>query len=438
MADNVKIIWDFLKKQGYTDAGVSGIMGNLYAESAFNPTNLQNTFEKKLGLNDNEYTTKVDNGIYTNFIHDGAGYGLAQWTYWSRKQGLLNYAKSKNVSIGNLTMQLEYLIKEFSGYKGLVDLMKTTSSIKEASDFILLNFERPKDQSDAVKNKRFEYSQNIYNTYAGKATTTATVLPSGYSNSKLISVKKLSPNNSGKRNHKIDRISPHCVVGQMTAEALGNWFAQTSAKASSNYGIGKDGKIGLYVEESNRSWCTSSSANDNRAVTIECASDTTDPYRMNDEVYQSLIKLCADICQRNGKNKLIWIPDKTKALAYEPKDNEMLITVHRWFANKSCPGEWLYSRLGDLANKVNTILQSPATDKKEEEDETMTQEKFNEMMNVWLNQQAEKQPSTWSANARSWAENKKIISGDTQGNMMYKKPLTREELIQVLYRFFVG
>ena len=224
----------------------------------------------------------------------------------------------------------------------------------------------------------------------------------------------------------------------MTAEALGNWFAQTSAKASSNYGIGKDGKIGLYVEESNRSWCTSSSANDNRAVTIECASDTTDPYRMNDEVYQSLIKLCADICQRNGKNKLIWIPDKTKALAYEPKDNEMLITVHRWFANKSCPGEWLYSRLGDLANKVNTILQSPTTDKKEEEDETMTQEKFNEMMNVWLNQQAEKQPSTWSANARNWAENKKIISGDTQGNMMYKKPLTREELIQVLYRFFVG
>lgn len=438
MADNVKIIWDFLKKQGYTDAGASGIMGNLYAESAFNPTNLQNTFEKKLGLNDIEYTTKVDNGIYTNFIHDGAGYGLAQWTYWSRKQGLLNYAKSKKVSIGNLTMQLEYLIKEFSGYKGLVDLMKTTSSVKEASDFILLNFERPKDQSEAVKNKRFEYSQNIYNTYAGKATATTTVSPSGYSNSKLISVKKLSPNNSGKRNHKIDRISPHCVVGQMTAEALGNWFAQTSAKASSNYGIGKDGKIGLYVEESNRSWCTSSSANDNRAVTIECASDTTDPYRMNDEVYQSLIKLCADICQRNGKNKLIWIPDKTKALAYEPKDNEMLITVHRWFANKSCPGEWLYSRLGDLANKVNTILQSPTTDKKEEEDETMTQEKFNEMMNVWLNQQAEKQPSTWSANARSWAENKKIISGDTQGNMMYKKPLTREELIQVLYRFFVG
>lgn len=178
-----------------------------------------------------------------------------------------------------------------------------------------------------------------------------------YTNSPLAVYTKLSPNHSGQRTHAIDRISPHCVVGQCNIETLGEWFSRASTQASSNYGIGRDGKIGLFVPESCRSFCTSSAQNDQRAVTIECASDTTDPYRMTDEVYQSLITLCADICRRNGKRKLLWIDDKTKALAYEPKSDEMLITVHRWFANKSCPGDWLYGRLGDLAAKVTALLQ---------------------------------------------------------------------------------
>ena len=178
----------------------------------------------------------------------------------------------------------------------------------------------------------------------------------GYTNSKLVVYTKLSPNHSGKRTHKIDRISPHCVVGQCTAEGLGSWFARTSTQASSNYGIDKDGRVGMYVEEKNRSWCTSSNANDQRAVTIECASDTKDPYRMNDAVYKKLVKLCVDICKRNGKKKLLWFGDKTKTLNYTPKSDEMVITVHRWFANKSCPGNWLYSRLGKLAKEVTKQL----------------------------------------------------------------------------------
>ena len=181
------------------------------------------------------------------------------------------------------------------------------------------------------------------------------------SNSSLVTYVKKSPFNSGQRKKAIDRITPHCVVGQCVIENLGGWFSNPSAKCSCNYGIGKDGRIGLIVDEQNRSWCTSSSANDNRAVTIECASDTFHPYAMTDAVYQSLIKLCADICKRNGKTRLIWIDDKAKALAYNPKSNEMLITVHRWFANKACPGDWLYSRLGDLADRVNKILGTTAT-----------------------------------------------------------------------------
>ena len=183
-----------------------------------------------------------------------------------------------------------------------------------------------------------------------------------YTNSKLVSYKKLSPNHSGRRKHSIDRISPHCVVGQCTAEGLGSWFARSSTEASSNYGIDKDGRVGLYVEEKNRSWCTSSAANDNRAVTIECASDTREPYAMNSKVYNTLVKLCVDICKRNGKKKLIWFGDKTKSLNYDPKSDEMVITVHRWFANKSCPGNWLYSRLGKLASEVTKQLGGTKTE----------------------------------------------------------------------------
>lgn len=180
----------------------------------------------------------------------------------------------------------------------------------------------------------------------------------GYSNSSLVAYTLLSPNHSGLRTKRIDRISPHCVVGQCTVEGLGDCFHKSSTQASSNYGIDKNGRIGLYVEEKNRFWCTSSNANDQRAVTIECASDKAEPYAMHQVVYDRLVDLCEDICRRNGKKKLLWFGDKNKSLNYQPKADEMLITVHRWFANKSCPGDWLYARLGDLAAKVTSRLGS--------------------------------------------------------------------------------
>jgi hypothetical protein len=133
-------------------------------------------------------------------------------------------------------------------------------------------------------------------------------------------------------------------------------FADPNREASSNYGIDKDGRVGMYCPESNRSWCTSNRDNDQRAITVECASDTKHPYTMYDAVYATLVELCTDVCRRNGKTKLLWFGDKEKSLAYEPAADEMLITVHRWFANKSCPGDWLYSRLGDLATKVTAAL----------------------------------------------------------------------------------
>lgn len=177
------------------------------------------------------------------------------------------------------------------------------------------------------------------------------------SNSKLVSVTKLSPCHSGLRTHTIDRITPHCVVGQLSAESICNCFTSPSREASCNYGIGTDGRVALVVEEKNRSWCSSSNANDQRAVTIECASGLEEPYTMNRKVYKSLVNLCVDICKRNNKTKLLWFNDKAKALTYNPKSNEMVITVHRWFDYKSCPGNWLYNRLCKLAKTVTKKLQ---------------------------------------------------------------------------------
>ena len=177
-----------------------------------------------------------------------------------------------------------------------------------------------------------------------------------YTNSPLVSYTKFSPNHSGQRPHSIDRITPHCVVGQCSVETLGSIFLPTSRQASCNYGIGADGRVGMYVDEKNRSWCSSSNANDQRAITIECASDTAEPYAFKGVVYQKLIELCTDICKHNGKTKLLWLEDKTRTLNYTPASDEMVLTVHRWFANKSCPGNWMYARMGDLASTVTAAL----------------------------------------------------------------------------------
>lgn len=181
-----------------------------------------------------------------------------------------------------------------------------------------------------------------------------------YTNSPLVSYTKLSPNHSGQRNHAIDTITIHCVVGQCTVQTLGEVFAPVARQASSNYGVGLDGKIGMYVEEKNRSWCTSSASNDHRAITIEVASDTTEPYAVKDVAYNATIQLVADICKRNGIKKLVWSTDKNTRMNHL---NGCNMTVHRDYANKSCPGTYLYDRMGDIAAKVNAILGTTETPK---------------------------------------------------------------------------
>ena len=355
----VSNIYQKLKAAIGNDYGVFGLMGNLKAESNLQANNLQNTYSKKLGMTDEEYTKAVDDGSYTNFVKDSAGYGLAQWTYWSRKQKLLQYAQAYGCSIGDENMQVDFMIGELmASYPSVLNVLKTATSIREASDCVLTQYERPADQSESVKAKRAAYGEDLMKQLLEGNTITEGKEEAivGYTNSPLVSYTKLSPNHSGQRTHVIDRITPHCVVGQLTAAGICGCFTSSSVQASCNYGIGKDGDIGLCVEERNRSWCTSSNANDQRAVTIECASDKTHPYAFTSKCYNALVKLCVDICKRNGKTKLLWLGDKDKTLAYNPAADEMVLTVHRWFANKSCPGDWMYQRMGDLAAKVTVKL----------------------------------------------------------------------------------
>ncbi len=236
-----------------------------------------------------------------------------------------------------------------------------------------------------------------------------------YTNSSMVAYTWLSPNHSGQRTHSIDRITPHCVVGQLSAESICGCFTSPSRQASCNYGIGADGKVSLCVEEKNRSWCSSSNANDQRAVTIECASDKTEPYAMNSRVYDSLIKLSTDICRRNGKKKLLWFGDRNKTLNYTPKSDEMVLTAHRWFANKSCPGDWLYARLGDLAAKVTAAL-STGTGASADKDASQ----LYRVRKTWADSKSQKGAFSVLANAKKCADsNKGYFVFDGNGKRVY-------------------
>ncbi len=446
MASNEQRIWNYLKSKGLNDFGVAGLMGNLYAESALNPKNLQQTFEKKLGYTDAIYTESVDNGTYTNFVKDSAGYGICQWTYWSRKQNLLNFAQTAGKSIGDLDMQLDFLWKELNdGYRGVLDLLRNATSVLEASNEILFKFERPANQGVSVQEKRASYGQVYFDKYASTEKGGDVAM----SNSPLVDYTLISPNKTSPRRGEIDTITIHCVVGQCTVESLGALFAKSSRGASSNYGVGRDGRIGIYVEEKDRAWCSggtdkngnpirvngiSGSDNDHRAITIEVASDTTHPYAVTDAAYEGLIRLLVDICKRNpGIKRLKWLGEKS--LVGETDKQNM--TVHRWFANKSCPGDYLYERHSAIAEEVNRRLDAEIL---ETEDDDMDAAKFKEM---WLEMRKELQDNDagqWSEAARAWAVSTGLINGsgstvNGEPNCMWEDILTREQLVTVLYRF---
>lgn len=257
------------------------------------------------------------------------------------------------------------------------------------------------------------------------------------SNSSLVTYTNISPNKTSPRTHAIDTITIHCVVGQWTAKQICDYFSSSSRQASCNYGVGKDGSIGLCVNESDRSWCSSNRTNDHRAITIETASDTSDPYAVTDAAYNALIKLVADICQRNGISQLIWSDTKSDRVNHK---NGCNMTVHRDFANKACPGEYLYSRMSDIAAKVNAILASGTTTiTSTEEDDEMTYDDFKSYMTQYRKELQDNDAGSWSKDDREWAINNGLMvgSGTTSSgepNYMWADFLTREQAAALFHR----
>ena len=240
------------------------------------------------------------------------------------------------------------------------------------------------------------------------------------SNSALVTCTRLSPNRTHPRSHAIDTVTIHCVVGQWTAQRGCDYFAQSSVQAAPNYFVGKDGSIGLCVDEGDRSWCTggalvvngiSGKANDHRAVTIEVASDTTHPYAVTAAAYEALIRLVADIARRNGLEGLRWKADKS--LVGRPEAQNM--TVHRWFANKACPGDYLYASMGEIARRANEILKG--------REKTVEEPAIQSEPAPWAK-------AAWNkAVARTGRDGKPIMDGARPW-----EPITRQEVAVILDR----
>lgn len=243
-----KAIWDFLFAKIGNACGVAGLMGNLYAESALRPNNLQNSYENKLGFTDSSYTTAVDNGSYDNFVRDSAGYGLAQWTYWSRKEALLKYAQGKKESIGDLTTQLEFLYKELSeSYKAVLSTLKTAKTVRAASDAVLIKYECPANMGDSVQIKRAEYGQKYYDKYASTENV-PTEITEPTTSAKVDYAQKRDDSLAG--NYAVTAsVGLHIRTGASTKKAsLGVLTRGTVVRNYGYYSVASNGVKWLYVQ----------------------------------------------------------------------------------------------------------------------------------------------------------------------------------------------
>lgn len=335
-------IFDYLRSKGMTEAGAAGLMGNLIAESGLRSNNLQNTFEKSLGLDDETYTAAVDSGMYQNFVHDSAGYGLAQWTYWSRKQNLLNFAKQQGKSIGDMQMQLDFLAQEIKGYGSVWTALTTASSIRAASDAVLLQYERPANQSEQVRQSRAALGQGVYDRC--KNVSQVVQVPDLISEiqNEVLTISRLATShvefgtiNSNPRKNKVSKITIHHMAGVMTGVGCARMHLQNPGRqASANYYIGNEGDICSGVREDRRAWTSGTgneiNTNDHMAITIEVSNSATGGnWPISDKAYKALIALCADICKRYNINP-----------HYDGTKNGTL-TLHKMFQNTVCPGPYL-------------------------------------------------------------------------------------------------
>lgn len=438
---NEEKIWKFLKSKGFTDFGVAGLMGNLYAESGLSPINLQNSYEKKLNFTDQSYTQAVDNGSYTNFVKDAAGYGLAQWTYWSRKQNLLNYARSIGKSIGDLYMQLEFLCKELSGYSAVWKTLQSATSVFEASNAVLLQYERPANQSEAVQNKRASYGQAYYDEFA--QSTTKEGVGSLTAIERLIATAKAEEGYLEK--------ATNAQLDSKTANAgSNNWtkYARDLDNIGNIYNGKKNGYAwcDVFVD-----WCFIKTFGVDLAMRLLCqpyggagagCTYSVQYYKQKDQFHKSNPQAGDQIFFTNDGGKtsyhtgLVIAVGNGKVYTIEGNTSSAPGVV----PNGGCVRTKSYNLTATYICGYGRPDWSLVGDSVEQEDEDMTLDRFKELMKEYRAELQDNDCGTWSKDAREWAIANGIISGtgnnaNGEPNYAWADQLTREQAAALFYRF---
>lgn len=429
-------IWNFFKSIGLNDFACAGFMGNLFAESLLNPKNLQNSFEKKLGMTDETYTAAVDNGTYTNFINDGAGYGICQWTFWDRKQALLRTCKAAGASIGSLDAQLNFLQKELdSSFSDLMGILRQASSVREASNAVLFKFENPADQSSAVQNKRAGYGQTYYNKYASKIQTG---ISSSEGGNGLKIVDNLTTVNYRSANMTPKYIVIHYFGSLGTAKSVSEYFKTPGIQASAHYAVDEGDIIYRCVRDKDIAWHCGA----NSYVHPECRNSNSigieaRPSKVN---RGSVGAYDTDwYFDEKTVEHLIWLTKKLMAQYNIPLDH---VIRHYDVTGKLCPRPWCR---GDMNTYYKTSGDKQWENFKkrlngEEVDDDMTLDAFKELMKEYRKELQDNDSGTWSKDARDWATDNGLITGSGktetgEPNYMWNDSMTREQFVTVLYRF---
>lgn len=369
----------------------SPIIAQAILESSYGTSELAVNACNYFGLKYREGRCKTCIGIYNKV-------GSEQNTDGSYTSSAMQWCKFKDMENGVIGYFDFINISNYSNLKGVTDPRKYLENIKADGYATSLKY---------VDNLMSVIENWSLTKYDEKEETSM-------SNSSLVTYKNITSNKTSPRNHAIDTITIHCIVGQWTAKQGCDYFANTDRQCSANYVVGKDGSIGLSVDEKDRSWCSSNATNDHRAITIEVASDTSHPYAVTDKAYNALIELVADICKRNGIKKLVWSTNKTDRVNHK---NGCNMTVHRDFANKACPGDYLYNRHGDIAAKVNAKLGSATTSTPSTSTGTTT---LYRVRKTWADAKSQLGAYSQLANAKAMVDKNPGYSVfDGNGNVVY-------------------